>query len=200
VRKTSEVWVKMQKGDKDALRIIYMEYSQALYDYGKKFSTDASLVEDCIQNLFIDIWTKRTKLSSDVNILPYLLLSLRRRIFREIKHTQKTDLTGDHPFFLSIETGKEEEMIHEEDNMLKNEKLQKALDQLSVKQKEILFLKYKQNLSSQQIAKLMEMNEQSVRNSLHRSISKLKNLMISILFLSTFYLQGAYSYRITVFY
>ena len=109
------LWEKMLKGDKKSLEAIYIDHVDALYDYGRKFSMDHSLVEDCIQNLFIYIWEKRDTLSQTTYIRSYLMLSLRRRIIREIKNDKTKDLSNSvvH-FFEEPGLGMEDEIIRDE--------------------------------------------------------------------------------------
>ncbi len=51
------IWDKFKSGDQKAFEIIYNEYVDVLYAYGSKMTSDKSLVEDSIQDLFIDIYT-----------------------------------------------------------------------------------------------------------------------------------------------
>ena len=77
-----DIWRNLKRGDKRALESIYREHASALLKYGRKFVADGQLVEDCLQDLFIDIWQKRQNLSDTDSIKKYLLVSLRRLIIR----------------------------------------------------------------------------------------------------------------------
>lgn len=176
-----DLWINMLAGKKEALETIFRIQVQPLFDYGRKFTDDVALVEDCIQNLFTDIWVKRANLKVTDHIRPYLMLSLRRRILRERKNQQKTELMDREPFFLEVSPDSESELIESEKKKENTQLLQNALNSLSSRQREIIYLKFDQNLSSQEIAELLQMNNQSVRNAIHRSLVKLKKLMISLI-------------------
>jgi len=177
--KDSQLWDDMLKGNKKSLEIIYRMHIHVLYDYGRKFSNDTGLVEDCIQNIFIDIWNKREKLGRTNHIKSYLMLALKRRIFRSQSKLKKINLieSNDNLNF-DLTLSKEDMIIQLENEIELHAKLKIALDKLSKKHKEILYLKYQQNLDNKAIAKLLDINYQSVRNSLHRAINRLKNNML----------------------
>lgn len=181
--KDSKIWNKMLKGDKTSLEMIYRTHINVLYDYGRKFSADRGLVEDCIQNLFIDLWNKRENLGQTSSIKAYLMLSLKRRIFRESSNVKKMDFkeSDDHVFF-DMCLSREEIIIMEENKRKHHAQLEDALDKLTKKQKELLYLKYQQGLSSKSIAKILGINYQSVRNALHRIIRKLQDNMLFLFF------------------
>ena len=58
------IWEKFKYGDQKAFEIIYNEYVDVLFAYGSKITCDKSLVEDSIQDLFIDIYTYNIGLAS----------------------------------------------------------------------------------------------------------------------------------------
>ena len=77
-----QLWNQLRSGDYQALESIYREYFSDLYQYGKKFTKDLSTVEDCIQEMFIDIWNSRERISETNAIKPYLYVTLKRRLFK----------------------------------------------------------------------------------------------------------------------
>lgn len=184
-RSDAQLWTEMLSGEVAALEQIYRLYVDLLFDYGNKISRDADLTEDCIQNLFIDLWDKRGRLGMTDNIKAYLFLSLRRRIYRQLdKNKRSTELHNEENDFVLTLTP-ESQLIQEEDSLATLNSLQQALEQLNEQQREIIYLKYQRNLKSQEIAEILGIKDQSVRNALHRSITKLKKLMIPVFLLST---------------
>ena len=54
--------VTIAGGRKAALEKLYRSHAPILLRYGSKFSADWQLVEDCLQDLFIDLWQRREQL------------------------------------------------------------------------------------------------------------------------------------------
>ena len=60
-----KLWVSFIQGDDNCLEKLYRRYFDALYNYGKKWLNNNTLTEDCIQDLFVELWEKREVLTSD---------------------------------------------------------------------------------------------------------------------------------------
>lgn len=61
-----------------------------------------------------------------------------------------------------------------------SQKLQKAMKELTDRQREIIFLKYSKNLSYEEIGEILGINYQSIRNLTHRAVSELRKAMMLI--------------------
>lgn len=166
-------WTLFKTGDYSAFERMYREHISELYDYGKKFSSDSSIVEDCIQDMFIDFWEKREKLNDVENVKAYLFVSFKRRLLRELKKNnvvKPIEESDDFKTELSIE-----EILEKTEMDSQNiKKLQTAFQKLNKKQQHILYLKFHQGFNNKEIAEILQINYQSTRNALTRALSKLK--------------------------
>ena len=176
-------WSLFKQGDRNAFEKIYRKYIDELYAYGKKFSKDDNIVEDCIQDMFIDLWAKKERLGDTDNVKAYLFTALRRRILKTLKKDGIISLVNDLAFMqteLSIDIILEKTELDKENA----DKLQKAFDSLTKSQQHILYLKYYQNFNNKEIAEILKINYQSVRNALTRALVALrKNILIWIFLL-----------------
>ena len=155
-------------------RYIYREYSQALYAYGMHFTSDKGLAEDCIQDVFIKIFQNRRHLQSTDNIKLYLFIALKNKLFnifrKDIKYSQIDSL---EPVF-AAEYTIEDEIIENEREQFLNEKMIRMLEVLSPRQKEIIYYRFVEGLSYEEICQIMDMNYQSTQNLIQRSLKKLR--------------------------
>jgi RNA polymerase sigma factor (sigma-70 family) len=174
-----QLWSLMKAGDKSAFEYIYRISVDPLFNYGKKFSRDEALVEDVIQDLFIYIWNNREKLSSTDSIKAYLFISLRRSLFKKLKEKNKYQLSSDHvDIFKGTEFAMEELMIIAESKKEHEKKIKEAILSLSKRQQEVIYLKYTQGLGNKQIAELLSINYQSVRNVMMSAIKALRSKLL----------------------
>lgn len=168
------IWESFLCGDDEAYTYIYRQYSQALYAYGMHFTSDKGLVEDCIQDVFIKIFQNRKHLQSTDNIKLYLFISLKNKLFnvfrKDIKYYQIDSL---EPVF-TAEYTIEDEIIENEKEQFLNDKMIRMLDVLSPRQKEIIFYRFVEGLSYEEICQIMDMNYQSTQNLIQRSLKKLR--------------------------
>ncbi|MFP4095842.1 MAG: sigma factor, partial [Cyclobacteriaceae bacterium] len=82
-------WNQLLKGDKVAFEKLYFRYINALYAYGVRLCRHETLVEDCLQDLFSDLWEKRRKLGPITSVKAYLFVSVKRRILRKLTCEQR---------------------------------------------------------------------------------------------------------------
>lgn len=179
-----ELWRQLKAGDRSALERIYRSHIDLLFQYGHKFSRSAPLVEDCIQDLFLDLWRRREQLSDTDAIRPYLLLALRRRIIQRIDRHRKRFSNADpaeHAF--DVEPAHDELVIAGEISEEQSLQLKNAFRQLSDRQREIIYLKYFAGMDYEDIGKIMDLNYQSARNLVSRALKKLKELLVLLVFL-----------------
>ena len=185
----SEIWQRFRKGDEKAFSYIFDTYHLQLFEYGQRFSSDPELVGDSIQDLFFELAGKREKLSATDNILFYLLKSLRIKIFNNLRKNRyaNSSIRPEQLEEFRLEYSTE---VDTEEKELRLDRLAEAINQLPPRQKETIYLKFYKNLSNAQVAEVMQVNYQSVGNSIQKAIQKLKSLLESdsdsiILFLQT---------------
>ena len=179
------LWNQLRLGDEEAFSSLFERYYSTLVNYGKTLMTGEDRVKDCVQDVFVDIWTYRYKLNEAIVVKAYLLSSVRKRIARlhNREHIFSNIKSIDSLEFL-FDFSIEDRLIADETTAKKVEQLNKSINQLSDRQKEAIYLRYHQGLSVEQVAEVLNLNYQSTKNLLHRAILQLrKDFPISALFL-----------------
>ncbi|MCG6186826.1 RNA polymerase sigma factor [Maribellus maritimus] len=172
----SRLWQDFLNGSKIAFQSIYFAHYRFLYNYCRKFTNDSALVEDIIQDLFVTLLVKRGSLSQTDNIRFYLFCSIRRKLFKTLntKQYKVTDLfDNNNPKFLFEESVEPAYGDDEEQNRLRR-KLLASVNRLGERQKEIVYLKYHSGLNSKEIAEVLGVSHQTVRNTLCNSLIKIR--------------------------
>jgi RNA polymerase sigma factor (sigma-70 family) len=173
----AELWLAFKKGDKGAFSLAIIFY-RTLYNYGTKLTPDTNLVEDCIQDLFFEMWRRREFLGETEHVKFYLLKALRRKIYLEKKSKDKwghNAVMADEELDFVGEFSIESRIIEVETNEQQLKKLHQILGSLSKRQREVIYLKFYQEMDYQQIASMMSINYQSVRNLIHTAIRDLQS-------------------------
>lgn len=177
INEISEVilWEKIKSGDQDSFSLVFKFYYPSLYTYGVKLVAMPDFVRDQIQELFIGIWSARQGLGEVKNLKAYLFVSLRRRLFAKKKGTLNLGSLSD----ISEEGGQnlffdDSEFIDKasiSDN-LKNT-LIRNVNALPTNQREIIFLKFFHQLTYREIAEIINVKEQSIKNIMPKILKKL---------------------------
>ncbi|WP_020598693.1 RNA polymerase sigma factor [Spirosoma panaciterrae] len=162
-------WQQLQGGSELGLKKLIERYFNALQNYGYKFVRDEDFVKDCVQEVFIEIWSRRTRISTPESVRAYLLGSVRKRVLREgfrqriNRDDESTDFENDLTF---VEFSPEWSVIEQESLAETTQRISDALNQLPKRQREVIYLRYYQNLDRDEIAEIMGVNPQSVSNLL----------------------------------
>ena len=181
------LWKDMISGNKKSFEDLYNQYFQALINYGFRITKNENLIEDAVQELFISIWNNRTNLSEVNEVKFYLFRSLKNKILRQLEK-DIFDKSEDVDVYLDllISISEEQKKIDSEQLNTNLDTLQRAIAHLPLRQQEVINLKYYHDFTLDEIAKLMNVNKQSVSNLLFRSYAILrklfKNLSILIFF------------------
>ncbi|SFF17349.1 RNA polymerase sigma factor, sigma-70 family [Spirosoma endophyticum] len=158
---------------------IYNRNIKDLLRYGYRVSTNQQLVKDSIHDLFLHLWLHRENLSNTDNIRFYLYRSLRNKIVHNSKELYPVTLPDVEQILDKVfsDLPLEHAIIEQEDSEEQIRVLRKAIDRLPKRQQEVIQLRYFHDFSLEEIASVMQINNQSVRNLIHRSISQLKEFV-----------------------
>jgi len=172
------------QGDKKMLSLLYRQYNGKLKLYGRQLTSEENwgFLEDIVQELFIWIAKNNHKLEHIENLEAYLFNAFRNNLYHKISRNKKLQqshqkyITYSQNFDAFEEPSLEGKYILMESRQLKKDWVEKQLNQLSPKQKEVLYLKYFINLNYKEIAHIMNVTEQVARNYAYRGIQKLRRI------------------------
>jgi RNA polymerase sigma factor (sigma-70 family) len=184
MRENQLLWKSFLQGNKEALATIFLLFHDDLFRYGLKLAGNNDLVEDSLQDLFLQLWKNRQNLRQIDNLKPYLFKSFRNHIIDNIELQNPVipiEIDFEHPF--EVTYSPEDFIIQQQVSEENQIKIAEALNNLSSRQREAIYLRYFEDLDFDMIAIIMDMNVQSVRNTLHRGLQSLRNIMLMHLFL-----------------
>lgn len=182
----ASLWEAFKCGDEAAFKHIYDTQVYALYSYGHRITSDNGLVEDCLQDLFADLWEKKDRLSATSSIKFYLFKALRRRLLRKLIQGNRTK-TDNFLEDFQITLSQEALLIAQQISRDQLERLSQAVEKLSKRQKEIIYLKYYENLSFEEIAATMSISVEATYNILSKAMKSLRYSMKNRKVLATLY-------------
>lgn len=173
-----ELWRLFQQGQAEAVEVLFRRHYQGLFRYGLKISRDESLTQDCIQEMFGVFWDKRETLAQVSHVKAYLLKVLRQQIFHSLQQAARQsaregESLPDFEVVLSSETLLVQKQLTSETL----ERLNAALQKLTPRQREVIYLRFFDDLSCEAISEIVSLRYQSVVNLIHESIKKLRQHM-----------------------
>ncbi|PWK75377.1 RNA polymerase sigma factor (sigma-70 family) [Mucilaginibacter oryzae] len=178
------LWDLFRGGDESAYTKLMKAYSKTLFNYGFRICQDKDFLKDCIQDVFLELWNRRLKISSTPAVKYYLFKALRLRIFREQAKWNRGEPLDDNYGFV-VEFNIETKMITDLETLELSARIQHVLNALPNRQREIIYLRFYEGLDFDNISQIMEISKQSVHNLLQKAYKSFRSewLILIALFL-----------------
>lgn len=168
-------WARLKEGDQAAFERIYSTHVKLLVLYGLKITDDHALVQDSIQDLFIEIWRNRRNLSHTTHPKYYLFRALRNKLSRS--HPKQSYVSEGELLLASGDLQVdyvELDIMAREAEAQHRQTLRQMLNGLPRRQQEAIYLRFYNNIAYEKIAEMMGMNYQSVLNLMQRALKTLR--------------------------
>lgn len=164
------------KNKKIDIEFIYNTYVDDLYSYAMYLGFDNEIVMDAIHDVFINLYAKKDTIDDIKNLKYYLTRSLKNTLINIYKSNQRStslhnlEETQEDTFDI------EDKLISEENAIIIKEKIEAMLSILTVRQREIIYLRYVQEHDYNEIAKIMNITPGACRKLVHKAMQRLKNI------------------------
>lgn len=175
--KDKVIWDDFRQGNEKVFPLIYHQFSPILYQYGFRFSPNSKLIEDAIQDLFIDLIRNRQTIGSTDNIRLYLLKSFRRKLLRALNKEKRYTLGSVPELNFGVHISVEDSLIQNEDERLRLWRLNQALEKLTSRQREAIYLRFKRELDYCEVAEILDMSIEASRNLISRAVKAVRQIL-----------------------
>ncbi len=172
-------WQSFLQGDENSFTYFHRLHYNDLYFYGLKIVSDEDQVKNAIQELFLHLWKNRQCLDPVHSVKHYLLSAFRRHLYRLLDKEKQQKRFAHSSEANRFAFSAEDIIVEQETETLTRSLLAQALNQLPPRQREVVYLRYTSGLTHEEIATLLQVNYQSVVNTLARAIRALRKRMVS---------------------
>ncbi|MDR0332568.1 MAG: sigma-70 family RNA polymerase sigma factor [Dysgonamonadaceae bacterium] len=157
---------------------IYKLYVNDLFTYAYYLGFDKETVMDAIHDIFCKLATEEKLLNEVENIKFYLFRALKNKLF-DIYNTKKpyiglsaVEANDKIPF--DIDVSIEDKLIDTENQLLIKKQIEEMLNSLTERQREIIYLRYIQEYSYEEIAKLLNITVHGCRKLVSKALQSLR--------------------------
>lgn len=158
-------------GDESGLTDIVNMYGDNLMLFINSFVNNISLAEEIMEDVFMELVVKKHKFKEESSFKTYLFKIGKNKAFNVIKRKKKCTY---------IEKFEIEDAKKIEDNVIKTEEqkhIHSALKKLPKDYKTVLYLIYFEDMSYNEIEKVMKKNNKQVKNLAYRARIALKEIL-----------------------
>ncbi len=174
----------LARGDEDALRILVERYLPSIYRFSLRYTGDESLAEDVAQEVFLRLFLHAEKYTAGRSFRTWLFTIVRNvsiDLARPYSHRKSVSLRGSGdeaqeftPESIANGSSSQEDQVA---NREKQRKIIDSLQELPEKQRAAIILKYYEDLSTREIAEVLQKTVSSVEALLARAKQNLAELL-----------------------
>lgn len=178
----SLIWDNLRSGDQSACAYIYIKFFPVLYAYGCRMCGDKALVQDCIQDLFLDLSKSRNNLSETSNVRYYLYRCMRRKISLKLSRLHRYRLEPlasyeSNEYAGGVILPLEFEQIELESSEEKQREILRALKFLTRQQRKVIRLRFYEDMSYKEISAAMSIHINTVYNLISMATASLRSIL-----------------------
>ena len=163
----------LKDGSQEALGVLYARYRDRLMNFCKQYMRNKDDAEDIVHNIFLQLWEKRHLLNQELSFTGYIQTIAQNSVFYTFRQAEIH--SGFVRSMLTHETGKTNET---ENTIIENNYaalLDKIIENLSPKQKEIFCLSRIDGFTYKEIAQSLHISVDTVQEHVSLALKKIKN-------------------------
>ncbi len=169
----------VSRGDRPSFEALFNRCYKGMYQYGYKLAPDPQLIDDCIQDLFFELWTGRENLPKVDSVKGYLFRSLRYKLLRETRKEARQEVFNESQHD-QWEISHESLLINQERDQSLKKQLEHFIRQLPPRQQEAIALRFTNQMSYEEISSVMSISYQAVVNLIYKSLKYLREHMVTL--------------------
>jgi RNA polymerase sigma-70 factor, ECF subfamily len=169
-----QILKRLQRGDKDALRLLYEKYKDILVSVAVTLVSDVQTAEDCLHDAFVDFATGVPALRIHSNLRSYLISCVAnhaRDLLRKRARSANVDV---EQVELAANTDEPDRRLITDECA---RQVYGALGQLPYEQREVFVLHVQADMTFQQIAELTGASINTVQSRYRYGMEKLRSLL-----------------------
>lgn len=162
----------IKEGDQAAFKSIYEKYWQLLYIAACKVIKDEDEAKDVVQEVFISLLSKGASIDVKGSVSNYLYTAVRYKVLDFISRKKvRTDYLDSLNDYISTSNYTTDRALIEKEI---NAEMEKEIQNLPLKMKEVFELSRKEELSHKEIAETLNISDKTVKKQISNAIKLLK--------------------------
>jgi RNA polymerase sigma-70 factor (family 1) len=172
-----QLLARLKQGDERAFRAIFDTYYRGLTGDAYRYVHDWAFAEDIVQDVFANIWTKRTQLTITGSLQHYLRRAVINQSLNHIKKNNNFVFEEDADLldqaddqFLSLDS--------ESEYTIREDKMRAVIEGLPDRCRVVFELSRFENLSHKEIADQLSISTKTVENQITKAMNTLRNVFL----------------------
>jgi RNA polymerase sigma-70 factor (ECF subfamily) len=168
-----------QNLDEHAFQSLFKDHFTGLCQFASGYLKDSEAAKEIVQDVFVSLWLKRDTIDSSKPVKSYLSTSVRNRCINYLRDHKKfsSDL-------LALENLSNETMYEQPDTLVESdlvEQIDRAIEELPEKCRQVFKLSRHQNLKYQQIADQLQISVKTVETQMSKALQHMRHRLAEYL-------------------
>jgi RNA polymerase sigma-70 factor (family 1) len=164
---------KLREGDTNAFKCLFNHLYPELFLFANSIILDAPAAEDIVTDTFVAFWIKRLGFNSFATIKSFLIITTKNSCFN---HLDRAKVRRRAKHEIEIQSALEERVrLAEITRRAVVNEIFRIIKDLPPKCQKILIMVYSEGLGNEEIAEIMGISKNTVRNQKKRGIQILKD-------------------------
>jgi len=168
-----ELLNRIKSGDQCAFNELYQLYKEPAIRFCNSIIKNIEESENLVQEVFIKVWDRRAGINPDLNFNSYLFTIIRNRVYDYFKEVKKNEFVKERYWQNIVQYQSEEPELKE----IRITRIKEAIKELTEKRQQIIQLNYEEGKSYEEIANIMNISKNTVKNQLVKAKQILRSQM-----------------------
>src|SRR3989344_5332412 len=170
--------LRLKKKDPEAFSKVYDLYVTPIYRFIYFKVATKQDAEDLTSEVFLKIWQYVNETEDEIeNLRALLYRSARNLVIDFYRRNAKKDITQDMEVLSNISDERQQSLLSRIETEFEMKNIELTLRQMKDEYREIIILRYIEEFSISEIAKILNKSKGSVRVLLHRALRVAKDLL-----------------------
>lgn len=162
---------QLHSGSRQAFETVFRTYYKMMCSFAVYYTKDKDQAEEIVQDLFCRFWEKRSDLKINTSLKSYLYKSTYNHLLNHIRQEDlskkyvKSQLESHNPEYEATDSLVRKQLA---------EQIQKAIDSLPEKRREIFILSRNNGLKYQEIADVLDIKLKTVESQMVKALEHLR--------------------------
>jgi RNA polymerase sigma-70 factor, ECF subfamily len=187
IENADNLWSLIKLGDEKAFETLFDQIYSGLCIFANRFLHNVPEAEETVHDVFIGLWQNREKMVVTGSIKTYIYHSVYNNALNKLKHFQtlkyQPNKTTDPDLWKKIHNtyAIDDALIQMIESEETEELLQKAIDNLPEKCKEVFLLNRYEGFTYKEVADKLNLSQNTVRVQIFRAVDILRETVNKIL-------------------
>ena len=173
---------RIATGDIEAFKALFDAYFNALYRFALRYLRSPEEAKDLVHDVFLQVWRHRKRIGLERDLRTYLYATARNQALDRLKHRRVEDRFAQKREGEVSSAESTESTDAQQDLELRElaATMQRAIDTLPPRQREVLRLRWQEQLSYEEIAERLDISAKTVAVHLSRGLRHLREALPDI--------------------